>query len=422
MRESGVGDLYAKRLLRLRQSTGGRHARTALRFGLLCLVAGVALLAAPATTAGAAPSDCPAAPANLAGKHIAIGDSIPDDLTCADVHGTVFDGLDLHGVDLHGANAQGASFRHTDLRTAKLQGANLRGAVFDDATMDDADLRDANADHASFQRAVLDQSNMSGVQMPGANFGHASLIQADLSHTTLTNGDLDHADLTQADVTGADLRGTNLWGADLTQADTGGVKVNNWQPGEFQIAWVMVGIAALILIVPFLQIRRVLRLIGIGRAAERRRLLGQAGVASFAPVDNGRGMIIGEVLRPVGLLLLLCVIVVPVGGAIMPLSFVLWREPLLITAGLLVLIILVRLIRAFRRARADDGARLAQGRFQGMGGAAPLAYPTPDYPAPDYPAPNYPSPGYPSPGYPASGFPSPGFPSAGTSAGEFDNL
>jgi uncharacterized protein YjbI with pentapeptide repeats len=167
----------------------------------------VALTLAGAAPAGAEPTrgpDCPETRAQLAGQHITTLEGLPD-LTCADLHDAVLDGLDLGQADLSRVDAHGASFRNADLVQATLTGANLRGAYFE----------------------------------------HAQLGQAD---PDLRGADFTGASLTQADLVKADLRGARTVFAEAIQADVSGAKVDILDPRTFQAALlaVLIGVALLV--------------------------------------------------------------------------------------------------------------------------------------------------------------------------------
>jgi hypothetical protein len=147
---------------------------------------------------------CPATAAHLAGRRF-IADTLPSqDLTCADLRDTVFDGLDLTQFAFREADLRGASFRHAQLIQADLHGARLEGA---DLTSTD-------------------------------------LSQADLSGADLRAADLTLADLTQTDLTGADLRGARLWLVGSIQAHVADARVDILAPGVVQLGYLSVVVAA----------------------------------------------------------------------------------------------------------------------------------------------------------------------------------
>ncbi|MDG6103153.1 pentapeptide repeat-containing protein [Dactylosporangium aurantiacum] len=204
-------------------------------FSRLSRAMGALLIIAAITTTGATPAGaepvrgpkCPENRAQLAGQHITSLDGLPD-LTCADLHDAVLDGLDLGQEDLSGVDAHGASFRDADLVQATLTGANLRGAHFDGADLSQADLDAVDARDATFTEADLSQAELTGADLRGADFTSASLTQADLVR--------------------ADLRGARTVFAEAIQADTDGAKVDVLDPRTFQASLIaiLVGLALLV--------------------------------------------------------------------------------------------------------------------------------------------------------------------------------
>ncbi|WP_432844114.1 pentapeptide repeat-containing protein [Dactylosporangium sp. CA-092794] len=247
--------------------------------------------------AAAAPEDgvkCPETRANLAGQRIAEGDKLPD-LTCADLHGAVFDDLDLVQVTFDGADAHGASFRH-----ARLGQADFRGA----------DLRDAN-----FESAELAQAHLDGADARGARFAHATLDQADLTRADLRGADLLSASVVQAEFVDADLRSAQIWWTDSTQADASGARVDITDLRNFQLGLLVV-VAGLVLLV-----RAVV-------AALRRRGTRPAtllGTLLPAAIFFGAGAFLRVTV-----------------GMLFPLLLVVWWYPLLVGAALVLIGGLVR--------------------------------------------------------------------------------
>ncbi|MGI5176553.1 pentapeptide repeat-containing protein [Dactylosporangium sp. CA-152071] len=200
--------------------------RLARAAGTLLIIA-VLVGAAPAAAEPTPGPDCPETRAQLAGQHITTTEGLPD-LTCADLHGAVLDGLDLGQEDLSGIDAHGASFRGTDLVQATLTGADLRGARFDDADLTQAHLDLADARDASFAGADLSQADLPKADLRGADFTGTSLTQADLG--------------------GADLRGARTLFAEAIQADTSGAKVDILDPRTFQAALLAILLGLVLLV------------------------------------------------------------------------------------------------------------------------------------------------------------------------------
>ncbi|MEV4513205.1 pentapeptide repeat-containing protein [Dactylosporangium sp. NPDC049525] len=197
---------------------------------------GVLLTIAALTLPGAAPAgaepptrgpDCPETRAQLAGQHITTLKGLPD-LTCADLHDAILDGLDLGQADLAGVDAHGASFRNADLVQATLTGANLRGAHFDGADLTQAEVDTVDARDASFADADLGQADLSRSDLRGADFTGASLIQTEFVK--------------------ADLRGARTVFAVAIQADASDAKVDTLNLGTFQLPLlaVLIGVALLV--------------------------------------------------------------------------------------------------------------------------------------------------------------------------------
>ncbi|WP_327003416.1 pentapeptide repeat-containing protein [Dactylosporangium sp. NBC_01737] len=241
---------------------------------------GVLLTIAALTLAGAAPAgaepptrgpECPATRAQLAGQHITTVEGLPD-LTCADLHDAVLDGLDLGQADLSGVDAHGASFRNTDLVQATFTGANLRGAHFDGADLTQADLDTVDARDASFADADLGQAELTGSDLRGADFTGASLTQTDLVK--------------------ADLRGARTVFAVAIQADASDAKVDVLNPGTFQLPLLAVLIGVALLVKSLIDVAR-------GKTPGGRSLhRGLARLAVYAVVNVMAWLVVGLQLLP----------------------------------------------------------------------------------------------------------------------------
>lgn len=223
--------------------------------GLLLALAAVAVLAVavalsyrvPAPQQAAfAPVECPTSPADLSGRTFTVGSPLPVDLKCANLRGTVFDGLDLTQADLSGADASGASFRHANLTQANLSQANLAGAHFDHATLIQATFTGANADSAWLTGADLSQADATAVRMRGADLRSTDLSQATLTGADLRSADLSSASLDQTELTRADVRGAKLWLAGSLQTHTDSMGIAAVEAGVVQLPYLV----ALLLLLP----------------------------------------------------------------------------------------------------------------------------------------------------------------------------
>lgn len=280
-----------------------------IRAGLGAMLC-AAVLVLPATPAAAAPPagvDCPETRAQLAGQHLTAG-NLPD-LTCADLHGAILDGLDLVQVDMAGADARGASFRHARMIQADLSGA---------------DLRDAHFEHADLGQAELD-----GVDARGASFAHADLIQTDLDRADLRGANLIGASLIQADLSDADLRGASAYWTLAIQAGVSGARVNLVDPRTFQLALLAV----------------VLGLLRLGQAVRDRMRGGTGsgiGGTGTASIGIGIGAGVRKGALSAGVFLGISAFVWLMGWMLLPLMFIVVAYPLLAGAALVFLAGLVR--------------------------------------------------------------------------------
>ncbi|MFF5296528.1 pentapeptide repeat-containing protein [Paractinoplanes globisporus] len=154
---------------------------------------------------------------NLSGSLLGLG--------LADLHGVVFDDVDLTGADLHGA-----SLGKTRLLTARCGGCDLSGADLGRADLTGFRGIEARFNFASITAADMDWANLQDAHLDGCHLNHSQLKNADLSGATfkmaflpfadLRSAWLFRADLRGADLSGADLRGAHLRGADMSPAQS----------------------------------------------------------------------------------------------------------------------------------------------------------------------------------------------------------
>lgn len=201
---------------------------------------------------------CPEQPVSLPGHHFTASErTTQSDYRCADLHGAVFDGIDLAQSDLGRADLRGASLRHTDLTQADLSGARLNGA------------------------------------------------------------DLSFADLTQADLTGADLRGASLWLAGSIQTETSGARIGIVERGVLQLGYALVVAAVIMLCLSVVRLARGIRRPGRGSGRLRPGVARIGGLMLITPAVFLLNLVIGQLftlwtvdlLRPVILAELVLVIV-----------------------------------------------------------------------------------------------------------------
>jgi uncharacterized protein YjbI with pentapeptide repeats len=260
---------------------------------------GVLLTIAALTLAGAAPVGaepvrepaCPETRAQLAGQTITSLEGLPD-LTCADLHDAVLDGVDLSQEDLSRVDAHGASFRNADLVQADLTGANLRGARFDGAKLGQATLTGANLRDAHFGGADLGQAHMDLVDARNAVFTEADLGQADLKKADLRGADFTSASLIQAHLEDSDLRGARTLFAAAIQADAAGAEVDLLDPRTLQMSLLVVLVGAVLLVKSIVNAMR--GLTPGDRAVQR----GVTRLIAFAVVNGMLWLVVGLQLLP----------------------------------------------------------------------------------------------------------------------------
>jgi uncharacterized protein YjbI with pentapeptide repeats len=300
-------------------------------FGIVSLLAVLTLPGGPVAAAPPAGQDCPETRAQLAGQRFTSADELPD-LTCADLHGAVFDGVDLVQADLTGADAHGASFRHAHLGQAHLSRTNLRDAHFEHADLTQAQLDGADARGAFFGEASLDQADLDTADLRGADFISASLIQADLSDS--------------------DLRGAKIYWTTSIQADVSGARVNLTDPKTFQLSVFAVLIGLVLLVRSILSVVRRRDGDDVPGPSAGMLLMITAARAT-RPIGNGSSGGVGKGFAR--LLVFLCIgaFVWLLGGMLFPLLFVVVFYPALIAGGL---IFLSGVVRGYRPRRPRPGA------------------------------------------------------------------
>ena len=130
-----------------------------------------------------------------------------------DLHGLVFDGVDLPET----------SFAECDLHESNLSHCGLQRAKFREANLLLTDLSNANCTGADFYGACLSGSDMGYGNFEGASFDGATLEEVDLGCTNLAGANFAHADLSHADLRQAVIKQTDFYEADFSGAtfDTG---------------------------------------------------------------------------------------------------------------------------------------------------------------------------------------------------------
>lgn len=121
------------------------------------------------------------------GVYIPVGDRVTVG-SQAQLGNKRLDGLDLRGVELPYANCCGLSCQYQDLSDANLQGSLLVDADLIGSVLRGANLRDAD-------------------------LSRSQLVGCDLRDADLTGADLENADLRDADLTGAILKDARWNGA-----------------------------------------------------------------------------------------------------------------------------------------------------------------------------------------------------------------
>ena len=121
------------------------------------------------------------------GVYVRTGEKVTEG-SQADLTHKRLEGLDLTGVELPYANCCGAWCQNQDM-----SGANLQGSLWVDSDLSGSVLRGAN--------------------LSGADISRSQLVGCDLRDANLTGADLENADLRNADLSGALLDGARLAGA-----------------------------------------------------------------------------------------------------------------------------------------------------------------------------------------------------------------
>lgn len=210
-----------------RSTIVGPRWRRVWRALLVAAVAGWVVWAAPVgAVADPTPSQspCPTHPEQLTHMKIRVTQFEYDALACANLTGSVLDGLDLTQYDLHNANLTGASLKKTDLTQADLVGATLNGANFTGADLGQADLTGAKMRDTVMDGAQLIQTTLSNVKGEGATFRNAKMGQATIHDADLRNANFSGADLGQAELNRSDVTGADFDNADLSDTDVSGAK------------------------------------------------------------------------------------------------------------------------------------------------------------------------------------------------------
>jgi uncharacterized protein YjbI with pentapeptide repeats len=116
-------------------------------------------------------------------------------------------------IESEGNESKRADLSCCDLKGADFFGVNLRFSNLSAAELMRADLSDSDLENANLTGASLAWANLRGANLAGACMREADLRWADLREANLSG-----ADLQDANLSGADLRESFLTGAELTGA------------------------------------------------------------------------------------------------------------------------------------------------------------------------------------------------------------
>lgn len=152
-------------------------------------------------------------------------DTLPIDLSSANLSLAKLSGVNLADADLRRANLTSAT-----LDEANLTNADLTGATFSGAFLADADLSGALLYRAKLIGVGIDRVKLIGSKLGDADLSWSGLDDADLRGAFLITADLagvrlSGANLTRADLRGAEMGQARLIGANLTSADLRGAKL-----------------------------------------------------------------------------------------------------------------------------------------------------------------------------------------------------
>ncbi len=150
------------------------------------------------------------------------------DSTFARIELLTFLAVSLAGIIVFGRRTTSTEAIERTRRVNDVQLAPLlAGQNFSDRDLPGMILRSRRLDGTSFARATIAQSDFTraslvNVDMANTDARACRFEHADLHHATLRNANLSDSILTFANLVDADLRGANLYGADLRDADLSG--------------------------------------------------------------------------------------------------------------------------------------------------------------------------------------------------------